>query len=127
MWQSQRLIEDVRRNTIGMGDVAYIHPAADRFILVIMPIDRFSYGADSVEPGEPKDKQEHPGDDPLSPGKCFQRLKYSRSHKNYYAAFVFGGKGIGAQQRNGCERYVVIQVPVLPRNYFAGASLGWPR
>ena len=84
--QAQSLIENVGWNTVRVRHIAYGHPSANRLILVVVPIDRFVYGAEGVESGESQDQQKHQGNQPLLPAEVLQRSEYAPFHRELICA-----------------------------------------
>jgi len=54
--QTQGLIQDVRRNMIRVCNIADSHPAADRLVPVMMPVDSAANEAEGVQACETHDE-----------------------------------------------------------------------
>ncbi len=53
--QSQCFKENMRRNMVGVRDKADIHPALNRLVAVITPINRVAHGTVCVQAGKSQD------------------------------------------------------------------------
>lgn len=62
-------------------DVPDIHPALDRFVRVILPVDGIAYRPNGIESGESQDHDKGRNDHPLPPTKRFQSFEDLSSHE----------------------------------------------
>ena len=67
--KAQGLIQQIRRNTIGMRYVADTHPITNRLVTVRLPVDRPAEHMHGLECGESGGQQENRHDQPLLPAK----------------------------------------------------------
>jgi hypothetical protein len=96
-WEAQRFVEDPARNMIRVGNVAEIHPRANRFVLMMAPVNGSPYRANGKEPGQRHDQHKRQHNGPLSPPEVFHLLR----------TYVPEHSGLGAVPRdeNGEEEY----------------------